>query len=75
LIPFYHPANLGEWFPPGKSKKSWRAGLSGGTTLIACEILNRVCRAIEIDPGYVAASLERWHLMTGEMPEQKSPTQ
>lgn len=43
-----------------------------GTTLIACEILNRVCRAVEIDAGYVAATLERWHLMTGEMPERKS---
>ena len=43
-----------------------------GTTLIACEILNRVCRAIEIDAGYVAASLERWHLMTGETPERSS---
>ena len=41
-----------------------------GTTLIACEILNRVCRAGEIDPGYVAATLERWHLMTGEMPQR-----
>jgi DNA modification methylase len=41
-----------------------------GTTLIACEILNRTCRAVEIDPGYVAATLERWHLMTGEMPEK-----
>jgi DNA modification methylase len=40
-----------------------------GTTLIACEILNRVCRAVELDPGYVAASLERWHLMTGETPK------
>jgi DNA modification methylase len=39
-----------------------------GTTLIACEILNRVCCAVEIDPGYVAASLERWHVMTGETP-------
>jgi DNA modification methylase len=44
-----------------------------GTTLIACEILNRVCRAVEIDSGYVAASLERWHLMTGEMPERILP--
>lgn len=42
-----------------------------GTTLIACEILNRVCRAVELDPGYVAASLERWCLMTGETPERK----
>jgi DNA modification methylase len=41
-----------------------------GTTLITCEILNRVCRAVEIGPGYVAASLERWHVMTGEMPER-----
>lgn len=42
-----------------------------GTTLIACEILNRVCRAVEIGPAYVAATLERWYLMTGEMPERK----
>jgi DNA modification methylase len=41
-----------------------------GTTLIACEILNRVCRAADIDPGYVAATLERWYLMTGKMPEK-----
>ncbi len=41
-----------------------------GTTTIACEILNRICRAVEFDPAYVAASLERWHLMTGEMPER-----
>lgn len=43
-----------------------------GTTLIACEILNRICVAVEIDPSYVAASLERWHLMTGEMPEKRN---
>lgn len=41
-----------------------------GTTLIACEILNRVCEAVEIDPAYIASTLERWHLMTGEMPER-----
>jgi DNA modification methylase len=41
-----------------------------GTTLIACEILNRTCRAVELDPAYVAATLERWQLMTGEMPEK-----
>ena len=41
-----------------------------GTTLIACEILNRVCVAAELDPAHVAASLERWHLMTGEIPER-----
>jgi DNA modification methylase len=41
-----------------------------GTTVIACEILNRVCRAVELDPAYIAATLERWHLMTGETPER-----
>jgi DNA modification methylase len=41
-----------------------------GTTLIACEILNRTCRAVELYPNHVAATLERWHLMIGEMPEK-----
>nr|MBP7951722.1 DNA modification methylase [Verrucomicrobiales bacterium] len=31
-----------------------------GSTLIACEQTGRVCRAIEIDPGYAAVILERW---------------
>jgi len=42
--------------------------LGSGTTLIACERLKRKCRGIEIDPGYVAVTLERWHEMTGQMP-------
>jgi site-specific DNA-methyltransferase (adenine-specific)/modification methylase len=40
-----------------------------GTTLIACERLGRKCRAIEIDPGYVAVALERWSVATGKTPE------
>lgn len=40
-----------------------------GTTLIACENLNRRCRAIEIDPGYVAVSLQRWADLTGKTPQ------
>lgn len=39
-----------------------------GTTLIACEILQRRCRTIDIKPGYVAATLERWSKMTGQTP-------
>jgi len=39
-----------------------------GTTLIACERLGRRCRACEIEPGYVAVALERWHVMTGQTP-------
>lgn len=40
-----------------------------GTTLIACEQLGRVCRAVEIDPGYVAVTLERWSQLTGNQPQ------
>jgi len=43
--------------------------LGSGTTLIACENLNRKCRASEIDPGYVAVTLERWAEHTGKTPE------
>ena len=43
--------------------------LGSGTTLIACECLGRRCRAVEIEPKYVAVTLERWAEMTGETPE------
>lgn len=42
--------------------------LGSGTTLIACENLNRRCRAVEIDPGYVAVTLQRWSDLTGKTP-------
>ena len=44
--------------------------LGSGTTLIACENLGRRCRGIEIEPKYVAVTLERWHEHTGLMPEK-----
>lgn len=31
-----------------------------GTTIIACENLGRACRAIEINPPYVAVAIQRW---------------
>jgi DNA modification methylase len=39
-----------------------------GTTIIACENLNRHCRAIEISPGYVGVTLQRFLDHTGIMP-------
>lgn len=39
-----------------------------GTTLIACEQTGRQCRAIEIDPGYVAVAIQRWVDVTGGKP-------
>jgi DNA modification methylase len=40
-----------------------------GTTIIACEQLGRKCRAMEIDPGYVAVSIQRYLDATGKMPK------
>jgi len=42
--------------------------LGSGTTLIACEKLGRRCRAIEIEPKYVAVCLERFYQMSGNCP-------
>ena len=40
-----------------------------GTTVIACERLGRKCRAVEIEPKYVAVTLQRWADATGGTPE------
>lgn len=40
-----------------------------GTTIIACENLKRACRAIELNPGYVAIAINRWHEVTGKEPK------
>jgi DNA modification methylase len=58
-------------------KSSARAGdlviepfIGSGSTLIAAENTGRHCRGIEIDPAYVAVTIERWHEATGKEPEQ-----
>ena len=43
--------------------------LGSGTTLIACELLGRKCRAVEISPAYVAVAIQRWVDVTGGTPE------
>ena len=43
--------------------------LGSGTTLIACERLNRKCYGVEIEPKYVAVTLQRWADVTGREPE------
>ena len=37
-----------------------------GTTLIACEQLNRKCYAMEVSPQYCDVIVERWQKLTGE---------
>ena len=43
--------------------------LGSGTTLIACERLNRKCRAVEISSAYCAVAIQRWADMTGDKPK------
>ncbi|HHW90844.1 MAG TPA: site-specific DNA-methyltransferase, partial [Clostridiales bacterium] len=37
-----------------------------GSTLIACEQLNRNCYMMEIDPKYCDVIIKRWEALTGE---------
>lgn len=37
-----------------------------GTTLIACEQLNRKCYMMELDPKYCDVIIKRWETLTGE---------
>ena len=37
-----------------------------GSTLIACEQLNRTCYTMEIDPHYCDVIVDRWQLLTGK---------
>jgi DNA modification methylase len=41
-----------------------------GTTLIACEELDRVCYAMELDPGYCDVVVQRWERYTGKKAER-----
>ena len=36
-----------------------------GTTMIACEEMNRVCRMMELDPIYCQVIINRWEALTG----------
>lgn len=40
-----------------------------GSTLIACEQLNRVCYMMELDPKYCEVICQRWEKLTGETRE------
>ncbi len=40
--------------------------LGSGTTLIACEKLNRICYGMELDPAYCDIIVNRWIKLTGK---------
>lgn len=71
LHPTAKPIALYEYLINRFSKSDWliyEPFLGSGTTLIACERLSRKCYGVEIEPKYVAVTLERWHQMTGKTP-------
>ena len=50
-----------------KDKKNVYDGFGGsGSTLIACEQLNRNCYMMELDPHYVDVIIARWEKFTGQ---------
>ena len=40
--------------------------LGSGSTLIACEQINRICYGVEIDPHYCDVVVKRWEAFTGK---------
>ncbi len=44
-----------------------------GSTLIACEQLNRKCYMVELDPHYCDVIIQRWENLTGEKAELLTP--
>ena len=52
-----------------KAETVYDAFSGSGSTIIACEKLNRKCYAMEISSQYVAVAIQRWHDLTGKKPE------
>jgi len=48
--------------------------MGSGSTMIACEQLNRSCYGIELDPAYVDVIIKRWENFTGKKAELTAPT-
>jgi site-specific DNA-methyltransferase (adenine-specific) len=68
-----HPTQKPLFLPSEALKNSSREGDAildvfggSGSTLIACEQLNRKCYMCELDPHYVDVIIERWENFTGK---------
>lgn len=67
--PTQKPVKLSEWFLKRYSKENENIlDLFGGSgsTMIACEQLNRNCFMMELDPHYVDVIIARWEQYTGQ---------
>lgn len=68
-----HPATFPVGLPSEYIKAMTQKGdgviepfCGSGTTLIACEQLDRVCYGMELDPKYCDVIIKRWETLTGE---------
>lgn len=68
-----HPATFPVGLPSEYIKAMTKKGdgviepfCGSGTTLIACEQLDRVCYGMELDPKYCDVIIKRWETLTGE---------
>ena len=67
--PTQKPLKLSSWFLSRYSKENnLIVDLYGGSgsTLIACEQLNRCCYMVELDPRYCDVIVKRWETLTGK---------
>ena len=64
-FPIYLPSEIIKRFAPSNGTVLDSFG-GTGTTLIACEQLNRKCYMAELDPHYVDVIIERWQNLTGK---------
>ena len=70
---YLHPTQKPVALPSRAIRNHSRAGevvyepfVGSGSTLMACEILERICYAIEIDPHYCDVAIQRWEDFTGK---------
>ena len=67
--PTQKPTKLSRWFIDKYSKENQLiVDIYGGSgsTLIACEQLNRKCYMMELDPHYIDVIIQRWENFTGK---------
>lgn len=67
--PTQKPIELAKWFISRYSKENDNVvDIYGGSgsTLIACEQLNRKCYCMELDPHYIDVIIQRWENYTGK---------
>lgn len=71
----YHPATFSIDLPISHIRALTDEGdivvdpfLGSGSTMISCQNTNRVCYGMEINPNYIAVTLQRYLDSTGEMP-------